>query len=85
MPCRCCKQIGGPPAEIESPIVVRWLHAASLNAERDTDMAKENVGTECNEHDPYEDFRRDGWEQETSYPVVCSHDRQLSPADKDAV
>lgn len=77
----CCKQKGRPPAEIESAIVVRGLHAVSPDAEGDTDVAKEKVGTEGNEHDPQEGFRRNGWEEETPYLVVCGHDGQVSPAD----
>jgi hypothetical protein len=41
-----------PPTKIYPSVVIGWLHADSLNRERDAEVAKKKIGEERNQGDP---------------------------------
>jgi hypothetical protein len=36
--------------------VIGWLHTDSLNPERDAEVTEKNVGEECHQEDPDQEF-----------------------------
>jgi hypothetical protein len=73
MPLGLRKKITQPPAKIYPSVAIGWLHADSLNRERDEEMAEKKIGEEYNQGNPDQKRWSERRKKELSNLLTESH------------
>jgi hypothetical protein len=77
MPLGFRKKISQPPAEVDASVGIGWLHADSLDRERNAEKSKKEIGKEGNQENPDQEHGCQRGQKELSNAMMDS--RLMNP------